>query len=901
MPSVKWDEPPKDRSIYVMNRTAIDPFGAVGLLFDAYRDEVINTLVVNRYKKSNEYRDIHRCKIICGGKIQHQTIHGMLEIDDATRLSLVLNLREKYNLARIIDYDLPIKENTRLFWFTHIKRTNQLPEEPERIKYIDKQNLSQTKATHVITSVEWGIDIAVVLQLPNEMTTMKDIDSILDKIRSFLLGDQMNVVLETNEKNLLRKILNTKIYSNINEIKKLSTLLDICMHMQQNKFTIPERPVSYKIRPIAWLFPEISIMEFNKFIPIPVKLLNSIEQYVIQINGDMRKLMTIADRELPKQLFGKLPKVVSSVQKMCAKVKSQCDNEIERFTRLVLRARRGEIELSTVQTAIRDNQTLIMKSTIRNLNQILQDLDAKALFIHELNQQNIRYINIMDYGVRKSHNTKMIENKLIQDDEYDRILCSSDTLNNNNHEQLDKLRDNLVKQRETNSDLQLIYADFSYSSYELKTMMLLPRRVFNIDRNNRKRTDSQMDDLKKKNNLFSMSTKISSTKFVTMSQRTDVSLPSESSSDSEGSFEEKRTVIETTIGTPFDELSAIDIEAYHPLLTKINIYGDIPSETIYVALVPTEMPNPKPETPPILPEVKSEVSLPSTVRKPVIISPPKAKDILQLPAIVNPENKILNILLIGETGVGKSTFINALANYLTFDTFEKTENNQPVVLIPGSFLVKNGVINAEQQIVKFGDLKTEIHKHLDHPGRSITERCRSYEFDLKDINNQKIRFIDTPGFGDARGLLQDDHHMQQIVKYIKQYSPLNIICFFLNADDIRVNIFLRSCLTQLFSFLGRNLQTRIIFCFTNSRPTFYAPGKTYSLLKRILKSFALINIPLTKGNTFCFDNESFRYLVGLQNGISFSDLEKKDCETSWSKSVAETKRFVQAICNKRTA
>ena len=85
-----------------------------------------------------------------------------------------------------------------------------------------------------------------------------------------------------------------------------------------------------------------------------------------------------------------------------------------------------------------------------------------------------------------------------------------------------------------------------------------------------------------------------------------------------------------------------------------------------------------------------------------------------------------------------------------------------------------------------------------------------------------------------------------------------------------------------------------------SRPTFYAPGKTYSLLKRILKSFALINIPLTKGNTFCFDNESFRYLVGLQNGISFSDLEKKDCETSWSKSVAETKRFGQAIFNKRT-
>jgi hypothetical protein len=141
--------------------------------------------------------------------------------------------------------------------------------------------------------------------------------------------------------------------------------------------------------------------------------------------------------------------------------------------------------------------------------------------------------------------------------------------------------------------------------------------------------------------------------------------------------------------------------------------------------------------------------------------------------------------------------------------------------------------------------------------------------------------------------------MQHIIKYIKQFSPLNKICFLLNANEIRVNIFLRSCLTQLFSFLGPNIRNRIIFCFTNSRPAFYAPGKTVPLLKKMLSSFTLANIPFTKENIFSYDNESFRYLVGLQNGITFNHLEKKDYQISWSKSVAESKRFIHYICGKR--
>ena len=75
-------------------------------------------------------------------------------------------------------------------------------------------------------------------------------------------------------------------------------------------------------------------------------------------------------------------------------------------------------------------------------------------------------------------------------------------------------------------------------------------------------------------------------------------------------------------------------------------------------------------------------------------------------------------------------------------------------------------------------------------------------FDLQYINGRQLRIIDTPGFDDTRGFEQDDRNMEHILQYINNLTHLNAICFLLKPNSLRLNMFFRTCLTRLFSFLN---------------------------------------------------------------------------------------------------
>lgn len=262
------------------------------------------------------------------------------------------------------------------------------------------------------------------------------------------------------------------------------------------------------------------------------------------------------------------------------------------------------------------------------------------------------------------------------------------------------------------------------------------------------------------------------------------------------------------------------------------------------------------------------------------------------------QNEMINILLLGESGVGKSTFINAFVNYLTFETLAKAESKEPVTLIPIFFLLSVGD-NFEQRRVYFGPPDNFNNEDFDHPGQSVTQQCRSYVFTLPHLLGMKLRLIDTPGFGDTRGVEQDEMNMQHIFKYLTNFTHINSVCFLLKSDQTQLNKYFSICLTQLFDFLGPDASKNIIFCFTNTRSTFYAPGNITPVLKSTLQSFPIKDIPFRKGNTFCFDNESFRYLVALRNGLNLFDGEhKEDYEISWRISLKESYRLVNCVITK---
>ena len=252
--------------------------------------------------------------------------------------------------------------------------------------------------------------------------------------------------------------------------------------------------------------------------------------------------------------------------------------------------------------------------------------------------------------------------------------------------------------------------------------------------------------------------------------------------------------------------------------------------------------------------------------------------------------KYINALLLGESGVGKSTFINALVNYYKFENFERARSNKPLVAMPVSFLMTEGD-NFEEKIVRFGGI--DLNEDHDHPGQSVTQCCRSYVFKIG--TQTKLRLIDTPGMGDTRGLEQDDINMQNIISFISNLPHLNAICILLKPNESRLNVVLWSYFTRLLNFLGENARKNIVFCFTSTRSTFFAPGNTAPILRKMISSIPTKGIPFERKNTFCFDSEAFRYLVAKQNGIQFDTYQERRYQRSWRSSSTTSIQFIEYI------
>ncbi|XP_022902667.1 uncharacterized protein [Onthophagus taurus] len=253
----------------------------------------------------------------------------------------------------------------------------------------------------------------------------------------------------------------------------------------------------------------------------------------------------------------------------------------------------------------------------------------------------------------------------------------------------------------------------------------------------------------------------------------------------------------------------------------------------------------------------------------------------------------INILLLGETGVGKTTFINMLTKYLLGSTWSDVASDDFTVLAPITFTHINE--NFEENQVNVG---IPNENEITTPGASSTQKPRSYIYHLSD--DVILNVVDTPGIGDTKGLDFDLNNTHTMLRYISELEYINAVCIFLKPTDSRLSVIFDRCLRVILKELVPNIRNNFAFVFTRTRGTHYGPGDAYPLLRTAIEEIQNITgyaIPLGKHNVFCLDNEAFRYLSGRHLGLKFSEAEISRYSESFNHSTSTTKRMIDFIKN----
>lgn len=126
-----------------------------------------------------------------------------------------------------------------------------------------------------------------------------------------------------------------------------------------------------------------------------------------------------------------------------------------------------------------------------------------------------------------------------------------------------------------------------------------------------------------------------------------------------------------------------------------------------------------------------------------------------------------------------------------------------------------------------------------------------------ETNTSIFHLIDTPGIGDYRGIGKDKKNFDNILDFLTCYDKINAVVVLLKPNNARLTVAFKFCVLELLTHLHKSLVSNIMFAFTYSRGTFYRPGDSLPVLKKLLDENS-IGIDVSPSNYFCFDNEAFR-------------------------------------------
>ena len=161
------------------------------------------------------------------------------------------------------------------------------------------------------------------------------------------------------------------------------------------------------------------------------------------------------------------------------------------------------------------------------------------------------------------------------------------------------------------------------------------------------------------------------------------------------------------------------------------------------------------------------------------------------------KNRSSNIMVIGETGVGKSTWLHCFINYLQGIQIEENYRY---------YLFDEEKLQREYE-EKTGEKKSK--------GCSVTDKPAIYNIKSTMASENPLRLIDTAGFGDVRGPDYDKKITEDIQElFTKEIETLNAICLIFKATETRAHDRAKQVLDKLFSLFGEEIKKNIVIVFT---------------------------------------------------------------------------------------
>lgn len=153
------------------------------------------------------------------------------------------------------------------------------------------------------------------------------------------------------------------------------------------------------------------------------------------------------------------------------------------------------------------------------------------------------------------------------------------------------------------------------------------------------------------------------------------------------------------------------------------------------------------------------------------------------------------IMLVGATGSGKSTFVDLLANYVFG------------VRLDDPF--------------RFTVISDEDRKKRKDEAQAQTDSISRYSFNKQAGTrlNYRINVIDTPGFGDVRGVERDKKTVEEIRQLFgetgtKGIQSIYAVCFLLKAPDVRLTESQKYIFKGVLSLFSQDIEKNICAIIT---------------------------------------------------------------------------------------